>query len=76
MDLVDKSVCDEIIANTCSLKERKKKGGVSHRIKAACRDKKQCLRGEENNFHLKEVREEQSGKRSPKGQSTPGRYKE
>ena len=57
-------------------RKKKKKGSVSHRIKAACRDKKQCLRGEENNFHLKEVREEQSGKRSPKGQSTPGRYKE
>ena len=69
MELVDKSVYDEIIANTCSLKEKKKKGSVSHRIKGACRDKKQCLRGAENNFYLKEVREEHSGKRSPKEQS-------
>lgn len=55
--------------------ERKKKDGVSHRIKGACRDKQQCLRGAENNFIWTRWEKSILGRDVPKGR-VPARYKE
>lgn len=57
--------------------ERKKKKMVWAivRIKGACRDKKQCLRGTENNFIWMRWEKSILGREVPKGR-VPGRYKE